>query len=470
MRDAESGAAPYTCDLNNPGNAVDEFTVEATSGATTQRFTNNGIGTTTQIPTTAGPSAAGTTIVWQGRVTGATFNFTVDKTYRLNDTGRYLQLDVTITNNGTTALSNVYYLRNGDPDHGSCSIGTVYATVNDVVRQPPAIAQALVLSATGTGATPRVVVGMGAFDSRARAHVNPVFMFNNTNPSGTWAAPRDPAGVEEDAPIALVFREPTLAAGASVTFRLLWVWGPDNATVTTRMDRLACVLGGEGAGCADAGGAAGTCHGGSCCTTCWDGTACAPGTTIDVCGTAGAACASCNDGSVCTTDACTAGVCDHTPLPGGACDDGWYCTTGDVCSSGMCTGAARVRRRPGLHDRSCDGRARQRDRPAAGFCAIAGAVTPPATQPAATCHLCDPACSGTAWCRPAGTACDDGLYPTITDVRDAAGACAGAPRLLRHPGPAPPTRATPRPMPRPRPRRRHCYIGGSCYGSARQSG
>ena len=175
MRYAESGAAPYTCDLNNPGNAVDEFTVEATSGATTQRFANNGTGTTTQIPTTAGPSAAGTTIVWQGRVTGATFNFTVDKTYRLNDAARYLQLDVTITNNGTTALSNVYYLRNGDPDHGSCSIGAVYATFNDVVRQPPAIAQALVMATTGTGATPRVVVGMGAFDARARAHVNPAF-------------------------------------------------------------------------------------------------------------------------------------------------------------------------------------------------------------------------------------------------------------------------------------------------------
>ena len=125
MSYAETGAAPYSCDLNNPGTAIDEFTVEATVGATTQRFTNNGTGTTTQIPTTAGPTAGGTTIVWQGRVTTATHDFTVDKTYRLNDAARYVQLDVTITNNGTAAMSNVYYLRNGDPDHGSCTIAVV---------------------------------------------------------------------------------------------------------------------------------------------------------------------------------------------------------------------------------------------------------------------------------------------------------------------------------------------------------
>ncbi|MBI5499262.1 MAG: hypothetical protein HY907_03400 [Deltaproteobacteria bacterium] len=433
MRYAESGAAPYSCDLYNPGTAVDEFTVEATAGGTTQRFYNNGTGATTQIPTTAGPTAAGSTIVWQGRVTGATFNFTVDQTYRLNDAARYLQLDVTITNNGTTAMSNVYYMRNGDPDHGSCTIGTVFATVNDVVRQPPAIAQALVVAATGTGATPRVVVGLGAFDARARAHVNPEFTFNNTNASGTWAAPRDPDGAEEDGPIALVFRENSRPAGASVTFRLLWVWGPDNATVISRMGLLACTLGGEGAGCTAAGGATGTCHGGSCCTTCWDGAACAAGTSIDACGTAGAACTSCNDGNVCTTDACTTGVCGHVPLPGGPCDDGWYCTTGDACNAGgLCTGAARA----------CDdGLACTTDAcdeptdscvgtPNAGSCVIAGACFAAGTpNPANACQVCDPARSGVAWSGATpGTACDDGLFCTTADACDAAGTCAGTAR------------------------------------------
>jgi hypothetical protein len=76
--------------------------------------------------------------------------------------------------------------------------------------------------------------------------------------------------------------------------------------------------------------------------------------------------AGCDDGQYCTTgDVCAAGVCGGTPRTCGtnttcttyscnestdacvttyttaACDDGQYCTTGDVCASGVCAGAAR---------------------------------------------------------------------------------------------------------------------------------
>ncbi|RME37020.1 MAG: hypothetical protein D6788_10395 [Planctomycetota bacterium] len=47
--------------------------------------------------------------------------------------------------------------------------------------------------------------------------------------------------------------------------------------------------------------------------------------------------ADCDDANVCTDDTCVLNVCQHTPntLP---CDDGLFCTTGDTCSNGVCTG------------------------------------------------------------------------------------------------------------------------------------
>jgi MYXO-CTERM domain-containing protein len=431
MRYSETGAAPYTCDLYAQGTQVDELTIEATSGATTRLFTNTGDGVSNGIPTVSTATVVGSTITWRGSVTAAPFNLTVDQIYSLNDAGRFVRLDVVITNNSATALSNVYYLRNGDPDPAGCIGTTNFATRNDVVRQPPTDGQALVTVGTPTGTTPVVFFGMGSCDPRARAHSNYPVDLNNTDPSGTFAAPHDAGGLAEDTGVAVVLRETSLAAGASLSFRIYWVWGPDAATVTTRFLAAACTPV-EGDPCLS-GGVLGTLHGGVCCTTCWNGTACMPGTTADACGVNGRACTSCNDGNVCSSDACTAGACTHAPLPGGTCDDGWWCTLSDTCdAAGLCTGAARVcdDGSPCTTDfcdeaiDACSGV------PAPGFCVIAGACfAPGAGNPSNICQVCDPARSGSAWSPAAvGTTCDDGLWCTVGDACSAAGACAGTTR------------------------------------------
>lgn len=72
---------------------------------------------------------------------------------------------------------------------------------------------------------------------------------------------------------------------------------------------------------------------------CDDGNAC---TTGDVC--SGGICAGsggtgslCDDDNDCTSDdQCTAGVCGGTPLDGATCDDGNACTVGEVCNAGTC--------------------------------------------------------------------------------------------------------------------------------------
>ncbi len=74
---------------------------------------------------------------------------------------------------------------------------------------------------------------------------------------------------------------------------------------------------------------------------CSDGNAC---TTGDICSvgkcTSGAAVV-CDDKNACTVDSCDTTVgCVFTPTSGGACDDGNFCTINDVCTLGVCGGAA----------------------------------------------------------------------------------------------------------------------------------
>jgi hypothetical protein len=134
--------------------------------------------------------------------------------------------------------------------------------------------------------------------------------------------------------------------------------------------------------------------------------------------------ATCSDGNACTqTDTCSAGVCKGSnpvscsgagactdagtcnpstgqcsggaPKPDGtACNDGKSCTTGDVCKSGTCGGAA--------------------------------VVCPVPTDP---CHVQATCSEATGTCpvalAPAGTACNDGNACTQTDTCSATGTCTG---------------------------------------------
>ena len=72
--------------------------------------------------------------------------------------------------------------------------------------------------------------------------------------------------------------------------------------------------------------------------TCDDGDPC---TVSDVC--LGGSCSGtpieCPDTlNPCTEATCAAGICEETPVPGAACDDGDPCTQGESCSAGLCQG------------------------------------------------------------------------------------------------------------------------------------
>ncbi|MBW2701293.1 MAG: hypothetical protein JRF33_10775, partial [Deltaproteobacteria bacterium] len=106
--------------------------------------------------------------------------------------------------------------------------------------------------------------------------------------------------------------------------------------------------------------------------------------------------AQCNDDNDCTADDCVDGACVNTAVGDGTgCDDGFFCTDGDTCTGGMCSGPAM------------DCSASNDD------CNVG------------VCNEDSDACEGAPV--PEFTVCEDGLFCTVDDACDAAGACvAGA--------------------------------------------
>ena len=415
MQYGETVAGLPSCDLYYPGSPQESFTVEATPmGGTEVTLTNSGTAAGA-FTTISGPTLTGRTITWSGRATSGTAVIRIDQTFELQMDERFVRLAVTITNEGTVALSNVYYLRNGDPDHGECSIGADFATGNDVRRQPPIDDGALATSLGGT-APNQLVVGLGAHDPRARAYTGG---FSNTDASAEWTTPVDSGGALLDEAVDLVFKELSLSPGASTIFEMFYVWGPDVATVETRFDELGfptapCVGLAEGAACTTSGGDSGLCRATRCCTGCFDGSRCRSGSSPMACGGAGVSCASCADADACTSDVCVAGACTNPSAPSGTtCDDGMFCTATDRCDgSGGCLGTG-VRCNDGQSctvdtcDESLDA---CMFTPTAG-CIIGGACVGDGisniTNP---CQVCDPARDPSDWSpRPVGTVCGSPL-------------------------------------------------------------
>ena len=412
MQYSESGAMPFTCDLYQPGSPVSTFTVEYDNGGGAVTLTNtSGFAA---ISSAAPGTMVGDTITWTGEYSATGIQFAIQQDLQLTPDERFAKMTVTITNTGTSAINNLYYLRNGDPDFGSCNIGSSFNTDNDVVRQPPTDTSALVTMVAGDGTTPdrTVTLGIGSPDDRARVTATG---FDNTDASGEWLAPVDPDGTSGDIGVDISFQLGSLAGGASTTFDIYYVWGPDVATVESRFDSAGtvttpCTGIPEGGACVGRGGAAGLCRTGRCCAGCWTGTSCQAGTAAATCGVGGALCASCVDTNQCTLDVCTAGVCSNPNAPlGAACDDGMFCTNPDTCNgTGTCASVARVCN-DGLTCTAdtCNEMTDRCTTMVTTGCAIAGlCVADGMANPGNTCEACNAAMSTLTWSAvPAGTTC-----------------------------------------------------------------
>ncbi|MBI3249188.1 MAG: DUF4215 domain-containing protein [Deltaproteobacteria bacterium] len=130
-------------------------------------------------------------------------------------------------------------------------------------------------------------------------------------------------------------------------------------------------------------------------TQCVDGDACTVGDACTSGACSGPTPANCNDGNTCTDDGCTSpSGCIHVPNTE-PCNDGLFCTVGDSCSGGACSGASA---------RDCssfDGQCRT-----------------------GVCDELHDRCEGAPL--PDHTSCDDGVVCTSND-QCVAGTCLGVP-------------------------------------------
>ncbi|MBL8685476.1 MAG: hypothetical protein JNK05_40245 [Myxococcales bacterium] len=239
MRYRETTTTAYSCDTFGPGEAVEEF---ALSGQVVGMLVPVTV-TQSQFTTVSAPTATGRTMTWTGRSSLTAMPLEVAQSVAFNDMDRHITVSVRVTNRGLLTISNLHYLRNGDPDfaiNGCNEAMGGFETANDVVRQGTTHPDALVIACSRPMQTPFFCLGLGAAGTNARAHV--ATALSNTNPVATWTTPRDSNGLVEDRGISLAFRnEPTLAPGASVTFTFNYVWGTSPTEVIDRFEGLYCL-------------------------------------------------------------------------------------------------------------------------------------------------------------------------------------------------------------------------------------
>ena len=176
---------------------------------------------------------------------------------------------------------------------------------------------------------------------------------------------------------------------------------------------------------------------------CDDGNFC---TTGDVCsaGTCGGAARDCGDANACTNDSCDEGAdtCVNANNTD-ACDDGSFCTVGDVCGGGQCAGTARdCGDQNGCTTDSCDEGAdtcvnanNTNACDDGSFCTVGdvcgGGTCNGTARNCADQNLCttDSCNEGTDACVNANNtiACDDGSFCTVGDTCGN-GQCAGSAR------------------------------------------
>ena len=168
-RDGWSSGSPTFCgDYFLPGSPVEGWGVEVSGTSYINTDRCGPIGVPGSVLSYA--SVAGTvTTVWQGNVpSGAGSGLRVTQTTTLNAGDLYFITSVSLCNTTGSAMSNVYYGRNVDPDNDQPISGN-FTTRNVIEAQPRADSCASLVTATGL--SPGCFLGLGAMQQNARVSV-----------------------------------------------------------------------------------------------------------------------------------------------------------------------------------------------------------------------------------------------------------------------------------------------------------
>ncbi|MEZ5013465.1 MAG: T9SS type B sorting domain-containing protein [Chitinophagales bacterium] len=175
-----TGSPHYCGDYFVPGSPVEGWQIQVGAGVYTNTdqycWTSEIPGSITSYDYTGGIY----TVVWEGNI--ASENLSVTQTTTLPDSSRYFVTRILICNDGPTDKTDVYYMRNVDPDNDE-PWSFDFTTNNIIVYNPPTDPDALV---TSEGLTYGCFLGMGARDTNARASYG-CFSTTDGTPAQAWS-------------------------------------------------------------------------------------------------------------------------------------------------------------------------------------------------------------------------------------------------------------------------------------------
>ncbi|MCB9031071.1 MAG: gliding motility-associated C-terminal domain-containing protein [Chitinophagales bacterium] len=159
-----SGSPVYCGDYFLPGAPEEGFAVQVGANvwynSSQNCFPDEIPGSVTGYDFSAGVYSA----TWEGNI--ASENLDITTVTSLPENALYFLTTVTFCNTGATPITEVYYMRNVDPDQDLVYGGT-FMTTNEIVSNPPEGCDAVVTSVGG--GTPHCFMAMGARTPNARA-------------------------------------------------------------------------------------------------------------------------------------------------------------------------------------------------------------------------------------------------------------------------------------------------------------
>lgn len=175
---------------------------------------------------------------WQGDLTSGTdLHFKIN--YFLQETDLYYTTTVSITNNTSATIPDLYYYRNLDPDNNQ-SISGDFTTQNTIISQPAGSCGLAHVKATSSlpGSQPLSYLGLAAIGSEFRVCYGG---FSNRDASDLWTGAggfTQTVGATNfaDEAIALSYRIQNLAPGATETFKFVIIL--DDASATSAINNL----------------------------------------------------------------------------------------------------------------------------------------------------------------------------------------------------------------------------------------
>jgi len=218
-----TGSPNYCGDYAVPGSPVEGWGLQI--GGDTWYNTDQGC-SVNEIPgsiTGYTTSPATITATWEGDLVVPNIHMT--QLTVLNTADLYFVTTVTITNEGATTLSDIYYMRNIDPDNDQPWSGD-FSTDNLVASNPPIGTDALVES---SGLTYGCFLGIGARNADARATFGN-FSTTDGTPSNVWHG-EDGYTLEGeqvgDIATSIAFFIASIPAGGSATIKFAYIFSSD---------------------------------------------------------------------------------------------------------------------------------------------------------------------------------------------------------------------------------------------------